>query len=368
MNTLLNFPTSALSIYSMVFAFGTACLTATESGTVQTSRVYTETNASAGNSVLVYNRSAGDGSLTLAQTVATGQNGTGAFLEAQGALLLVSHFLLAVNAGSNTISVLDVAGPSVSVAGTFSSGGVSPKSLTAFGGTIYVLNLDGITGFTLDTTTGTLTPIANSSQPLSGLPDPEPAQIGFTDKGGTLVVTEKNTNVLDVYAVADGVAGKPAVYSSNAPNPYGFAAGDSSRLYVTEGNAAVPLGSSVSSYSVSARHVPEIISASVPTGETGACWVALNAANTFAYVADNDSRVISVFSIDGSGHLTLNPSFNVTTAMGPYDVAISVDGKNLYVLQGPSKIVSYTVNADGSLTFGAGVEVGSSVASGLVSR
>jgi 6-phosphogluconolactonase (cycloisomerase 2 family) len=198
MNALHNFPMSALGICTVAFAFGTACFAATEAPTAQTSRVYSETNASSGNSVLVYNRSAANGSLTLAQTIATGQNGTGAKLAAQGALLLVSHFLLAVNAGSNTISVLNLDGSDVSIAGTFSSGGVSPKSLTAFENTVYVLNVNGISGFTLDETTGALTPIANSSQPLSGLPDPEPAQIGFTNKGATLMVTEKNTNVLDV--------------------------------------------------------------------------------------------------------------------------------------------------------------------------
>jgi DNA-binding beta-propeller fold protein YncE len=119
---------------------------------------------------------------------------------------------------------------------------------------------------------------------------------------------------------------------------------------------------------MSALHVPQIISASIPTGESGACWLALNATNTLAYISDYDSLVISVFSIDGSGHLTLNPSFNVTTSRAPLDVAVSLDGKNVYVLQGPSNIVTYTVNADGSLTTVAGVEVGSSVASGLVSR
>ena len=69
--------------------------------------VYTLTNAASGNAVAVFDR-ANDGSLTPDGTVATGGNGTGAGLRSQGALVLDDDRLLAVNAGSNTISLLQV--------------------------------------------------------------------------------------------------------------------------------------------------------------------------------------------------------------------------------------------------------------------
>ena len=318
----------------------------------------------------MYTRGTG-GALTLAQTVPTGQNGTGASLQAQGALLIVSHYLLAVNAGSNSISVLNVGGPSVKLISTVNSGGTSPKSLTAHADTVYVMNAGGagsISGFTFNTTTGILTPIAGSTQPMSGMPNPQPAQIGFTSNGLSLVVTEKTNNVLDVYPVnASGVAGPPTVYPSNAATPYGFASGKNSHLYVTEAVGTVSLGSSVSSYAMSSHHVPEIISASVPTEQSAACWAILNLANTFLYVTDNESQTISIFSVDSTGHLTLDPSFNVTTPADPFDIAMSPDGLNAYVLF-VTEIVPYTINSNGSLTAGTGAPMSSNVASGLVVR
>lgn len=355
---------SAFTISTLALGLGTTCFAAVPS------RVFTETNGATGNAVLVYTRAA-DGSLTLSQTVPTLQKGTGGFLEEQGAVLAISHYLLAINAGSNSISVLNIGGPTVRVIGNYGSGGVLPKSLTVYKNIVYVLNQGNsgnITGFTFDTTTGVLTPIPGSTQPLSGIPGGQPAQVGFTNNGVSLVVTEKISNVFEVYAVnANGVAGPPTVYSSNAPNPYGFASGKNSRVYITEANGAVDFGSSVSSYTISPQHIPQVITASAGTGQSAACWAILNVANTFLYVTNNESNTISVFSVDTSGHLTLDPTFTVTTPSQPYDIAISADGLNVYVLYlGPAEIVTYTVNADGSLTAGPAAAVSSTVAAGLV--
>ena len=55
------------------------------------SRVYTMTNATTGNNLLVFNRNA-DGSLTLAQTVNGGGNGSGIALQSQGSVLVAAIF------------------------------------------------------------------------------------------------------------------------------------------------------------------------------------------------------------------------------------------------------------------------------------
>ena len=67
--------------------------------------VYALTNSATGNAVLVYNRAA-DGSLSYSTSYATGGLGLGGGLGSQGAVTLSSngHFLLAVNAGANSIS------------------------------------------------------------------------------------------------------------------------------------------------------------------------------------------------------------------------------------------------------------------------
>jgi 6-phosphogluconolactonase len=377
MNTLFGRYTSVLTATSIALGMGALCFANPEPA-VLSSRVFTETNAAAGNSILIYNRSATNGSLTLAQTLPTGGDGNGVLLEAQGAVIVVSHYLLAVNAGSDTITVANIGTAPATVVSTISSGGITPKSLTAYMDTVYVLNKGNATGsngningFTLNATTGVLTPIAGSTQPLSGMTGPDPTQIGFTVNGHSLLVAEKDVSLIDVYAVnASGVAGPPTTYSSHAPNPYGFAVGQQSRIFMTEANAAAPFASSVSSYSISTSHVPDLISASVSTGQSAVCWAAVNSANTFLYVTDNESATISVYSVDSSGHITLIPGFNVATPGGPFDIAISSDQKNVYVLyESPTnEIITYTINSNGSLTPGAGAALPSNASTGLVVR
>ena len=162
--------------------------------------VYTLTNQVAGNAVAVFNRAA-DGTLSAAGTIATGGTGTGGSLGSQGAVALSDdgRRLFAVNAGSNDVSVFDVGPTGLSLASQTASGGTLPISLTAHGSLLYVLNAGGagnISGFSVRATGG-LTPIAGSTQPLSGT-NVGPAQVSFSPDGRRLVVTEKNTNLLDV--------------------------------------------------------------------------------------------------------------------------------------------------------------------------
>ena len=106
--------------------------------------VYTLTNSPAGNAVLVYDRSA-DGTLTAEAPVWTSGVGTGAGLGSQGALVLSDNgkWLLAVNAGSNTVSLFRVEHDGLTLADTAPSGGIRPVSVTVSGDTAYVLNQGG---------------------------------------------------------------------------------------------------------------------------------------------------------------------------------------------------------------------------------
>jgi len=71
--------------------------------------IYTLSNAAAGNAVLAYTR-ARNGKLSFKAQYSTGGLGTGAGLGSQGSLVLTddNRWLLAVNAGSNQISVFAV--------------------------------------------------------------------------------------------------------------------------------------------------------------------------------------------------------------------------------------------------------------------
>src|SRR4051794_216998 len=114
--------------------------------------IYTLTNAANGNAVAIYNRS-DSGQLHLASWVFTGGNGTGAGLGSQQALTLENGWVFAVNAGSNTISVLKALPYGLYLTDTIDSGGVLPISVTAHDDVVYVLNAgdqthaNNITGF-----------------------------------------------------------------------------------------------------------------------------------------------------------------------------------------------------------------------------
>src|SRR5690348_2968529 len=231
--------------------------------------VYTLTNQLAGNAVAVFHRAA-DGTLTAAGTVATGGTGTGAGLGSQGAVILSDdgQRLFAVNAGSNDVSVFTV-GPAgdLSLTSRTPSGGTLPISLTVHGNVLYALNAGGngnISGFSVGTT-GELTPIAGSTQPLSG-GNVGPAEVRFSPDGGRLIVTEKNTNLLDVYAVdANGAANGRTSVPSAGRTPFGFAFGLRNDLFVTEA------AGSASSYVLRAGGL-SLVSGAVSTHQGAPCW------------------------------------------------------------------------------------------------
>src|SRR5512143_4003373 len=203
--------------------------------------VYTLTNSAAGNEVLIFNRAV-DGTLTAAGSVSTGGLGTGTGLGSQGALTLSAnhHWLFAVNAGSNELSVFAVQIDGLTLTDRVSSGGAHPISVTNYKNLVYVLNDGGsgnIAGFTLDTH-GELAPIAGSTRNLSNNGSgaaPGPSQISFSPDGGVLVVTEKNTNLVDTFQVdEDGMAGNVTTHPSAGATPFGFAFDNQGTLIVSE--------------------------------------------------------------------------------------------------------------------------------------
>ena len=145
--------------------------------------IFALTNATAGNSVVVYARDE-DGSLSPAGTYASGGNGTGAGLGSQGAVIVGEdhRFLFAVNAGSNSISSFRIRRGTLQLLDTVPSGGIMPTSLAVRGGLLYVLNAgvpNNVVGFRVSPR-GHLTQIAGSARPLSGA-STSPAQVGFND-------------------------------------------------------------------------------------------------------------------------------------------------------------------------------------------
>lgn len=317
--------------------------------------VYTLSNQVTGNKVLDFER-ASNGTLTLAGSYSAGGTGTGGGLGNQGGVILADddEVLIAVNAGSNTISSFKITGNGLNLKSTVSSGGSTPVSVTEHEGIVYVLNAGGmgnISGFKLGNN-DMLTAIANSTRPLSSSAAGA-AQVSFVRNGRVLVITEKATNKIITYRVNEwGVPGAMHSITSSNPTPFGFAPGRFGNIYVSEAVGGAPGASTLSSYHISIDGSITLIDGPVGAGQSAACWVVLTRDGRFAYATNTASNNISSFSVHPySGNLNVLHAIAATTQMGPIDADLSSNSKYLYVLNaGAHSIGAYEVANNGSLT------------------
>jgi 6-phosphogluconolactonase len=333
--------------------------------------VYTLTNDATGNAVQVFDR-ARDGSLEPDGSFATGGAGTGAGLGNQGGLVLDRKRLLAVNAGSDSISAFKVKRHGLKLVDNVASGGDQPISITVHHRLVYVLNAGGtanIKGFKLRH--GDLSPLAGSTRPLSTA-TPGPAQVSFDQRGRTLVVTEKDTNLIDTYAVNrhTGRASAPNPQASAGETPFGFAFDPRGHLIVSEAFGGAADRSAVSSYAVE-HGIIDPITPSAATTETAACWIVVTRDGRFTYTTNTGSGSISGYRIGNGGELSLLDADGVTGVTGamPIDMALSRGSRFLYSLNsGDGTISGFRVQTDGGLSPIGGASGVPAAATGLAAR
>ena len=328
--------------------------------------VYTLTNSPAGNAVVAYNRAA-DGTLTPQGTFPTGGAGAGTGLGSQGAVVLSEdgRQLVAVNAGSNSVSLFSVRPGGLDLEATAPSGGIRPISVSVRGNLLYVVNAGGagnISGLVVGR--DSLTPLAGSTQPL-GAGSSGPAQVQFAPNGSSLVVTEKASSTIDVYPIGlDGRAGAPVVSQSSGGTPFGFDFDNRGHLLVSNASG------SASSYSIAGG--ASVISGAVATHQGAPCWLVASKNGRYAYTANAGAGTISGFSVGEDGRLALLDPTGATGLLGagshPLDEAVSNNGRYLYNLtDGFHTISTFAIAEDGSLTL-AGSEPVPAGAAGLAAR
>lgn len=311
--------------------------------------VYVLSNQPTGNSVLAYDRAA-DGTLTAAGQYPTGGTGTGTGLGSQDAVVLdgAGRHVYAVNAGSDSITSFDVTRHGLRRLSTVPSGGDQPISISVRGDRAYALNAGGagnVSGFTVRA--GRLSSLPGSTRALSGA-GTDPAQVSITPHGRELIVTEKATQLIDVYRL-DGTGratSRTSVLSSGA-TPFGFAFTRTGRLAVSEAGP-----SAVSTYAVRPYGL-RTISASVGNTEAAACWLVVTRDGRYAYTGNGGgSQSISGYRVSSDASLTLLTPGGKTasTAAGVTDIALSHDSRYLYARLGDNTIGAFRVNSDGSLS------------------
>jgi len=336
--------------------------------------VYVNNNTAPENTISGFDRHA-DGTLTpmAASPFAAGGSGTGTITGSQGSIQFSSdgRYVLAVDAGSNQISILRVRPDGtlhVAEGSPVALGGTKPISIAVHDDLVYVANTgaggSNYTGFKLNSG-GHLTSIAGSTVPL---PDnAQPGDVLFNTTGtnfiGVRVGPDAGPSYIDSFSVgSDGrlsaAAGSPF---ATAPQigPFGieFRPTNPSQLFVANAHNGAGLGT-VSAYSVASDGTLSAIAGSPFADlQTAPCWVEISHDGQYLFAVNTASTTISRYSIAANGSLTLLGStpFQGPSGLRPFDARLDPTGKFLYVVDAGKALVSAFAVSGGTLT-----ELGSS--------
>jgi 6-phosphogluconolactonase len=369
---------------------------------VGTNHNNTSDSAEPANQIAMYRRGA-DGQLALIDYFDTGGQGSGPSQRFAGdglgsgnsvRLSADNRWLFVTNAGSNTVSVMDVMSDGlrlveVAPTGDGSQGHRFPNSVTQYGDLVYVLNsadAGSITGFRLSDE-GRLTPLAGSTRTLDAnqdryAPDPlaNPTQVEFTPDGSKLIVTIKDGPaagfVPDFTPTGPGRVLVWSVDEMGLPSadyvqtdfdnrgPFGFSFSRNGHLLVAEfiggGLEEIAgmetLGGAAGSYAIEDDGSLTAITPGVQNHQIDTCWLVNN--GKYAYGANYTSGTVSSYTIGADGSLTLLESVAGETehpenvqGSTPLDARISQDGRFLYVvLPGSGKVAGWEIADDGKLS------------------
>jgi 6-phosphogluconolactonase len=316
------------------------------------SAVYAQTNEEERNRVIAFRRGE-DGALESLGSYETGGHGDGVpHLTSQGSVILAGDRLLVTNAGSDELSLFAVGPEGLELLQAVPSGGKAPKSVAEHGGRVYALNTGepALAGFRLSP--AGLEPLPASRRDLPAGSDP--AQVGFTPDGSTLVVTDRGTNSIALYPVAeDGQLGDPAIQPSSGPTPYGFAFASDGTLLVTEAFGAAKGKAAASSYRVrDATATP--VSRSVGNGRSEICWAVVSKDDRHVFTTNFADGAVSRYSIGPDGSIALDDAVAGTAVEGETglrDEALTGDGRFLYAIDADrGRIFGWAVDDSGRLS------------------
>jgi 6-phosphogluconolactonase len=308
--------------------------------------VYVNDNTKGTNTIGAFDRHA-DGTLTpeTGSPFAAGGAGTGAGLASQGAIQITQdgRFLIAVDAGSNQVSVLRIGWDGslrLVPGGVVSSGGVLPVSVAVHGGLVYVANAgpsgSNFTGFQLGFF-GRLRPIPGSTVALSSTA--QPGDVLFNGDGSKLAGALVGTSQIASFTVGSGgrlTAAPGSPFPAQGLGPFGseFRPTDPGQLFVSNAHNVGAGTGTVSALADSGNGTLTSIGASpFADNQTAPCWVEISHDGQFLFTVNTGSGEISRYQIAPDGTLTLLGSTPVgkTSGVGAVDARLSPDGRYLFV-------------------------------------
>ena len=356
----------AAALALAVAGVGTGEATALASSSPVVGHVYVNDNTAGTNTIAGFDRHA-DGTLTPAagSPFSAGGAGTGSSLASQGAIQRDGRLLLAVDPGSNQLSVLRISasGALTPVGSPVWSRGILPVSIAAHGSLVYVANAgsggSNYTGFRL-TDTGRLRHLRGST---FRLPDgSQPGDVLFNATGTKLAGTRVATSLIDSFRVrTDGrlAAAPGSPFAAQGPGPFGseFRPTNPSQLFVSNAHGGADAGT-VSAFRVSDDGTLNSIGDSpFPDHQTAPCWVEISHDGQYLFTVNTAVPSISSYRIGVYGrlHLLSSTGFNDPTGLAPLDARLSPSGSTLWTVDTAAAAVSGFRVHGGSLT-----ELGSS--------
>jgi 6-phosphogluconolactonase len=346
-------------------AFIPATASASPAASPVVGHVYVDDNTAPANTIGAFDRHA-DGSLTpeAGSPFAAGGAGTGGGLADQGAIQISpdGRYLLAVDAGSNQISVLRIhhdGSLRLVRGGVISSRGVLPDSVAISGNLVYVANSgnggSNYTGFVLSRG-GHLIPLAGSTV---SLPDGSAqADVLFNGTGTKLVGTRVGSSLIDSFTVGRNgllTAAPDSPLAAQGLGPFGseFRPTNPDQLFVSNAHNVGAGTGTISVFNDSRNGTLTPLAGSpFADDQTAPCWVEITHNGRFLFTVNTGSGEISRYSIAPDGALTLLGSTPVgqTGGVGAVDARLSPDGRDLYVDESRvGKVGEFAVNG-GNLT------------------
>ncbi|MFH8393881.1 lactonase family protein [Streptomyces sp. NPDC018036] len=328
--------------------------------------VFVQGNELGGNTIHVFARG-DDGTLNASGTYATGGKGGDQVdaptdsLASQGSLVYddASGMLLAVNAGSGTVTSFRVEGNRLTDRHVVSSGGTFPASIAVHGRVAYVMNAGGrgsVQGFEISGEG--LRPLAGSHRSL-GLNNKDvplfsssPGEVAFTPDGRDLIVTTKSANTVEVLPMRrNGLpsVAAPVVNRSAGAVPFAITFdATGKRMLVAEAAK-----STVTTYKVRHDGTLKVLQKPLPNGQETLCW--LERAGNHFYGGNTGNSTVTGYRMDRNGRLALTNDVGIAappsgTSQGVIDLAVTRDERFVYVQNAVSGTVDgFRVRADGSL-------------------
>jgi 6-phosphogluconolactonase len=334
--------------------------------------VFVQTNEDR-NRVLAFARDT-EGSLAEPTPYETGGRGSmAAHLPSQGSVVLSGdrRFLLVANAGSGEVSAFRVDGAGLELVGTVPSGGDAPRSVAERAGAVFVMNTGkpAIASFRL--TDQDLAATVGGEMPLAAA-DADPAQIGFTPDGRTLIVTQRGADAIAAYPVRnDGTLGEASAVMSSGPTPYGFAFTSNGTLIVTEAFRAQKGAAAASSYATGEGSLTPR-TRSLANGMSEICWAVVTRDDRFAYTTNFAESTVSRFAIGSDGSIALEDASAGSVGdsrPGLRDEDVTDDGRFLFAIDADGgAVLGWRIGTDGSLSRAGSWEGLPNTIAGLAAR